>query len=362
MDGELRIAQIAPLWVRVPPPGYGGTERFVSALTEELVRRGHRVTLFAAGGSVTSARLRPGSPAPLWDLDAPDGLAPHIVMVEDAIRQSDGFDIVHSHLDWLPWLAGERFHAPLITTLHGRLDPPEQRALLAAYRGQPLVSISDAQRRPVDDLDLDWIATIHHGLNLAGTYRLGAGDGGYLAFVGRVSPEKDLPAAMRVAIRTGLRLKIAARVDPSEEAYFRQHVAPLLEHPLIEWLGELDDCRKAELLAGAHALLLPLDWDEPFGLVVIEALASGTPVIARRRGSLPEIVGHGIHGFLVETEDELVTAVGLVGSLDRAACREWALARFSVGRMADDYERAYQTVIERWSAWRPAVTMGLAGR
>jgi glycosyltransferase involved in cell wall biosynthesis len=343
---KLRIAQLAPLWARIPPRGYGGTERVVHALTEALVRRGHQVTLFAAAGSVTSACLRPGSPAPLWELKGADTFIAQLLQVEDVIRHSAEFDIVHSHLDGLPWLAGERFKAPLINTLHGRLDLPAQRALLAAYRGQPLISISDSQRRPTDNLHLNWVATIHHGLELAQTYKLGKGDGGYLAFVGRIAPEKDPVTAIRVAIRAGIPLRIAARVDPADEEYHQQRIVPYLSHPLIKWLGEIDESAKAELLAGARALLMPIDWEEPFGLSFIEALASGTPVIARPRGSLPEILVHGVHGFLVETEEELLTAVRRAGSLNRAACRAWALERFSVERMVDDYERAYLAVLE----------------
>jgi glycosyltransferase involved in cell wall biosynthesis len=342
---KLRIAQLAPLWVRLPPSGYGGTERVVHALTEALVRRGHEVTLFAAGGSVTSACLRPGSPGPLWELKGADTSIAQLLQVEDVIRHSAEFDVIHSHIDGLPWLGGERFKAPLISTLHGRLDLPPQRALLAAYRGQALISISDSQRRPVHDLHLNWVATVHHGLELAQTYRLGEGDGGYLAFVGRIAPEKDPVAAIRVAIRAGIPLRIAARVDPVDEEYHQKHVVPYLNHPLIEWLGEIDERAKAELLAGACALLMPIDWEEPFGLSFIEALASGTPVIARPRGSLPEIVVSGVHGFLVETEDELLAGVKRLAYLDRAACRAWALERFSVERMVDDYERAYREIL-----------------
>lgn len=329
----------------------------VHALTEELVARGHDVTLFAAGGSVTSAHLRAGSPGPLWGLKDADVGTTQLLQIEDVLRQSSGFDIIHSHIDGLPWLASGGFNAPLITTLHGRLDLAPQRALLTAYRGQPIVSISDAQRRPVRDLHLNWIATIHHGLNLGHNYRLGEGEGGYLAFVGRISPEKDPVTAIRVAIRAGLPLRIAARVDPVDKAYFRQTVRPYLKHPLIEWLGEIDDLAKIELLAGARALLMPINWEEPFGLSFIEALASGTPVIARPRGSLPEIVVHGLHGYLVETEDELVAAVRRVDSIDRASCRKWALERFSVKRMVDDYERAYFDIIKA-GLWGSRMTSG----
>ena len=350
---KLRIAQLAPLWVQVPPPRYGGTERVVHALTEELVARGHDVTLFAAGGSVTSAHLRTSSPGPLWELKDADADIAHVLQIEDVVRQSSNFDIIHSHINGLPWLASERLTAPLVTTLHGRLDLVHQRKLLATYAGQPIISISDWQRRPVGDLHLNWIATIHHGLDLEHSYRLGEGNGGYLAFVGRMSPEKDPVTAIRVAIRAGLPLKIAARVDPSDELYFREKVEPYLKGPSVEWLGEINEPAKIALLAGARALLMPVDWDEPFGLSFIEALASGTPVIARPRGSLPEIVVNGLHGFLVETEDQLVASVLQVDSIDRTTCRKWALERFSAKRMAGDYEDAYMQVIEAKSARRP---------
>lgn len=318
----------------------------VHALTEELVSRGHNVTLFAAGGSITSAHLRACSPGPLWDLNEIDANITQLLQIEDVVRQSAGFDVIHSHLDGLPWLVSERFKAPLITTLHGQLRLPIQRRLLAAYPAQPIISISDAQRRPVADLHLNWIATVHHGLNLQDPYLAGEGKGNYLAFVGRISPEKDPVTAIRVAIRAGLPLKIAARIDPLDESYFREEVEPFLQHPLVEWLGEIDNLAKINLLGEARALLMPINWDEPFGLSFIEALACGTPVIARPRGSLPEIVVHGLHGFLVESEDQLVSAVSHLDSIDRAACRSWALEQFSAGRMANDYEDAYVRVIE----------------
>jgi glycosyltransferase involved in cell wall biosynthesis len=343
-DAALRIAEVAPLFTAVPPPRYGGTERVVHALTEELVRRGHRVTLFAAGGSRTAAELHECCPRPLWEMPRDDPLAYRALQVEELVRRSGEFDVVHSHVEYLPWLAGERLRAPIVTTLHGRLDLSGLRAIFEAARGWPLVSISDAQRRPVEDLSLNWVATVHHGLDLASTYSLGSGDGGYLVFLGRIAPDKDPVTAIRVAIRSGLPLKIAARVDPSDAEFFQRFVKPWLDHPLVEWIGQQDDRSKDELLGGARALLLPVDWDEPFGLTFIEALATGTPVISRPRGSLPEIVRHGEHGFLVHAEDEMVRACRMAGELDRAACRRWALERFSVKRMADGYERVFREV------------------
>ena len=340
----VRIAQIAPPFVRIPPARYGGTERVVHVLTEELVRRGHDVTLFAAGTCETTAHLHPVCPRPLWEMGAADPLAIRVLQVEEVVRRSGEFDVLHSHVDYLPWLAGDRLRAPLVTTLHGRLDLPELRPLFHAYRGQALVSISNAQRRPLADLALNWVATVHHGLNLDETYRLGSGRGGYLVFLGRIAPEKDPVTAIRVAIQAGLQLKIAARVDSVDAQYFQTQVEPLLGHPLIEWVGELDDRGKAELLEGALALLMPVAWDEPFGLVFIEALAAGTPVISRPRGSIPELIRHGAHGFLAETDDELVEACRAANLVDRAGCRRHALTRFSASRMVDDYERVYRAL------------------
>lgn len=342
----MRIAQVAPLHVRVPPQRYGGTERVVHALTEGLVRCGHQITLFAAGGSHTTAELHATTPRPLWQMELGDPLAYRVLQVEELIRRSGEFDLIHSHVDYLPWLAGERLRAPLLTTLHGRLDLPELRPLLATYRNQRLVSISDAQRRPVNDLRLNWVATVHHGLDLATTFQLGIGDGGYLVFLGRISAEKDPVTAIRVAIGASMPLHIVARVDRGDQPFFESQVRPLLDHPLIHWHGELDDAAKGELLGRAAAMLVPIDWDEPFGLAFIEALACGTPVVSRPRGALPELLRHGEHGFLVWTEAELVEACRRAPALDRAACRTWALERFSAERMVADYERVYEAVLQ----------------
>jgi glycosyltransferase involved in cell wall biosynthesis len=340
----LRIAQVAPLSVRVPPLRYGGTERVIHALTEELVRRGHEVTLFAAGTSLTSARLVAGSPVPLWPDGIFDGRGHESAQVEDVVERSGQFDIIHSHTDYFAPQARNRAQAPIVSTRHGRLDTPDVRAMMAAHRSR-LISISNAQRTPLADLELDWVATVYNGLFLRQTYRLGAGDGGYLVFLGRIAAEKDPVTAIRVAIRAGIPIKIAARVAPTDEAYHRDKVVPLLGHPLVEWLGELDDAKKSRLLARAIALLAPIDWPEPFGLTFIEALAAGTPVIARPRGSLPEIIKRGVHGFLCETEEELVEACRLTPGLDRVICRAWALEHFSAERMARDYERAYYQIL-----------------
>lgn len=338
---------MAPLAVRVPPAAYGGTERVVSILTEELVRRGHEVTLFAAGGSQTSARLRAGSAAPLWEIDKPDQVGYAILQAEDVVEHSGEFDVIHSHVDSLLWPFVSRLAAPLVTTLHGSLELPLERALLRHFGGQPLVSISDSQRKPVRDLELNWIATIHHGLPPAAFPARGEGDGGYLLFLGRIAPEKGPVIAIRAAQRARIPLKIAARVGPEDRRYFEDAVAPLLSDPLVEWLGEVAEQEKIELLRHAVALLLPVQWDEPFGMVFIEALACGTPVISSRRGSLPELVRQGVNGFLVEGGDALVEACRAAGRLSRGACRESAADRFSAARMTGAYEAAYHQVIAR---------------
>ncbi len=342
----MRVAQVAPVVLPVRPVRYGGTERVIFALTEELVRLGHDVTLFAAGTSRTSARLIPCSPRPLWDLDPSESVAYPHGQLDRVSRQLRQFDIVHTHTDRLLCLARDTMATPLVATLHGRVDLPETWPILRAEPEHPLVSISDSQRRPAAGLRLNWAATVHHGLDLAHSYRLGRGAGGYLLFLGRVSPQKDPVTAIKVAIRSGFRLKIAARVDPADEDFFRDEVRPLLGHPLIEWLGEQTDRQKPALLAGAAGLMVPIKWEEPFGLVFIEALASGTPVISHPRGSVPEFLRDGEHGFLVESEDELVEACRNLYTIDRRACRDWALQRFSVERMTTDYLGVYRKIID----------------
>jgi glycosyltransferase involved in cell wall biosynthesis len=343
---KLRIAQVAPLFVRVPPARYGGTERVIYELTEELVRRGHDVTLFADATSETSGRLRAVAPVPLWELESHHRIPYQIAQVDEVVSSAQNFDVIHWHIDYMHWLLAGQVRTPWLTTLHGRLDSDSVRRLFIRYPGQPVVSISDAQRRPLAGVPANWIATVHHGLGLAQTYELGAGDGGYVAFVGRSSPEKGIVTAIKVAIRAGVPIKIAARVGESHKAYHEKEVVPLLGHPLVEWLGEVTESQKARLLAGAMALLMPIDWDEPFGLSFIEALAAGTPVITRPKGALPGLMRHGEHGFFAESEDELVDSCLRVQLIDRAACREWAISRFSTGRMVDAYESAYRRVLD----------------
>ena len=335
----MRIAQVAPLYESVPPRHYGGTERVVSFLTEELVARGHEVTLFASGDSVTRARLVPACPEALRPSGRQvDALALHLAMLLRAYEQARTFDVVHCHTDYLGLPLARLAARPTVVTLHGRLDLPEAHPVYRAFPEAGLVSVSDAQRLPVPGLT--WAGTVHHGLP-ADLFRFHPGPGRYLLFLGRISPEKAPDAAIRVAIAAGVPLRIAAKVDPVDRAYFDAVVRPLLAHPLIEFVGEVDDRGKEALLADALALLFPIDWPEPFGLVVIEALACGTPVIARRRGSVPELVTEGVTGFVCETEAEMAAAVARLPTLSRASCREAFDRRFTVGRMADDYLRLF---------------------
>jgi glycosyltransferase involved in cell wall biosynthesis len=336
----MRIAQVAPLFTSVPPTEYGGTERVVHTLTQELVKRGHEVTLFAAGGSKTSAKLHSSSPEPLWKSGG-DALAWHAIEIEQVVKRADDFDVIHSHLELLPWIGGERYRKPLVTTMHGRLDLPEHRKLLSEFREWPLVSISNAQRKPVADLKLCWIATVYHGLDLEHTYELGDGSGGYLAFVSRLSPEKAPALAIKTALKAGMKIVVAGPIPEADREYFEAEVRPLAKDSNVEITGELDDAGKNEVIGKAAGFLVPIQWDEPFGLAFIEALAAGTPIISCRRGSLPELIEDGRHGFLVNSETELVEACKKVATLDRQECRRWVIERFSPARMAAGYEDVY---------------------
>jgi glycosyltransferase involved in cell wall biosynthesis len=338
----MRIAQVAPLFESVPPRLYGGTERIVSYLTEELVRRGHDVTLFASGDSATRATLVPVVERAMR-LDA----ARRDVLAAEFIRQlgmvfsrAADFDVIHCHVDYLAFPFGALTPTPTVHTIHGRLDLPHLVPVYRQFRTVPLVSISDAQRIPLASLGVRWAGTVYHGLPVE-RYAFAPGDGGYLAFLGRLSPEKQADLAIEVARRVGLPLRIAAKVDPADQEYFEQVIAPLLDDPLVEFLGEIGDADKAAFLGGARALLFPIDWPEPFGLVMIEAMACGTPVIARPCGSVPEVVVHGRTGFLADTLVDLAEAVKRLDEIDRAECRRHVEARFSVARMAEDYERVY---------------------
>jgi glycosyltransferase involved in cell wall biosynthesis len=336
----MKIAQIAPLVESVPPRLYGGTERVVFHLTEELVRLGHEVTLFATADSRTSARLVAGAPrATRLDPRSPDPLPYHLAMLERVRAHAGEFDVLHFHLELLHLPLFRPFAHKTVTTLHGRLDLPGLAEIYHLFDDMPLVSISHAQRRPLRVAN--WLATVHHGLPAPAAVPAATPERGYLAFLGRVSPEKGLERAIEVARRAGMRLRIAAKVDRADQAYWKSRIVPLLADPLIEYLGEVGEADKPALLGNAAALLFPIDWPEPFGLVMIEAMACGTPVIAWAAGSVPEVVEHGVTGFVVRSVDEAVAALGTLSRLDRAAVRRRFIERFSVARMARDYVAAY---------------------
>ena len=345
MSRPLRIAQVAPLFERVPPEGYGGTERIVSFLTEGLVRRGHAVTLFAAGGSHTRGRLvAPTRRALRLDPDPPDPLAAHLVQMAQVFERSRDFDVIHCHVGHIAFPFARVAGASTVHTQHGRLDLPSLYPMFRHFRELPLVSISHAQRQPFRHLGVTWAGTVYHGLPLD-DYSFHRRRGGYLAFLGRISPEKRPDLAIAVARQVGMPLKVAAKVDPVDQEYYEREIAPLMHHPLVEFIGEIDDRAKPEFLGGARALLMPIDWPEPFGLVMIEALACGTPVIARRRGSVPEVLRHGRTGFVAETVEEMAEAVRRLDRIDRAECRRDVEARFTVERMTAGYEAIYGSLV-----------------
>ncbi len=356
----MRIAQVSPLWESVPPKLYGGTERIVSYITEELVAMGHDVTLFASGDSETSAKLEAICPQALrLNTGIFNRDAPLIMQQERALGVSGNFDIVHSHLDFLGFPVARRNAVPMVTTLHGRLDLPELEPVFREFIEMPLVSISASQRRPLPWAN--WAGTIHHGLprNL---YSFHSKSEGYLAFLGRISPEKRPDQAIEIAKRSGIPLKMAAKVDPADRVYYEAAVEPLLNHPLIEFVGEISDAEKNDFVGNAIALVCPYDWPEPFGLVLIEALACGTPVLAYRRGSIPEIIDHGVTGFVCETVDEMVEAVGQVPYLERRRCRAAFDERFTADRMARDYVALYERILEGASVQAAAHKANGGGR
>jgi len=341
----MNIAQVAPLFEAVPPKSYGGTERVVHYLTEALVRQGHNVTLFASGDSRTSARLVAGSVQRLGlNVSCFDAVLHQTYLLEQVMQMAEEFDVIHYHLDIQHQPLASRMAVASITTLHNRLDQPPMSLVYRDFPQAALVSISDDQRRPMPKAN--WIGTVYHGLPLD-LYPASAGPGRYLAFLGRMSPEKRPDRAIEIAIRSGLPLRMAAKIDARDRPYFENVIQPLLAHPLIEFIGEIGEGQKAEFLGHASALLFPIDWPEPFGLVMIEALACGTPVIAYRRGSVPEVIEDGVTGFLVNDEDEAVRAVQCISQLSRARCRTSFEERFSDDRMARNYFRAYQTITEQ---------------
>ena len=341
----MRIAQVAPLAEAVPPKLYGGTERVVSWLTEELMRQGHDVTLFASGDSTTSAKLVPCVPKGLRLAGIRDHIASHLVMLNEVRSRADQFDIIHFHVDLLQHVLFRDLAHKCLTTLHGRLDLPDFMPVYQTFQEMPLVSISDSQRTPMPP-HVNWLATVHHGLP-ASVCPFNEQGGGYLAFLGRIAPEKRPDRAVEIAKRAGIALKIAAKVDPTDKAYFDEVIEPLLDHPLIEFVGEIDEEAKCDFLGHALALLFPIDWPEPFGLVMIEAMSAGTPVIAFHNGSVPEVVVDGVTGFIVETMDEAVTAARQVEYLGRARVREVFECRFTAARMAQDYVHAYDTLLTK---------------
>ena len=341
----MRIAQVAPLHESVPPKGYGGTERVVSYLTEALVRQGHEVTLFASGDSITEAKLVPPCPRALrLDPHCVDRMAHHILMLEMVARMQSEFDVVHFHIDYMHFPFSRRWNVSHVTTLHGRLDLADLVSLYREFSEVPLVSISDSQRSPLPWVN--WRETVYHGLP-TNLYSLRESPGEYLAFIGRISPEKRVDRAIKIARRIGMRLKIAAKVDTVDREYFRSVIEPLLKCPEVEYIGEIEERDKDEFLGKAHALLFPVDWPEPFGMAMIEAMACGTPVVAWNRGSVPEVIDQGRTGFVVNSMAEAIRAVKKVPSLSRGRCRESFEKRFTADRMAQDYLRIYRLLRDR---------------
>ena len=336
----MRIAQIAPLIESVPPRLYGGTERVVAFLTEELVDMGHDVTLFASGDSITSAKLAPQWPCALrFDTGMRDTIAPQILMMEQVCRRADEFDLLHFHTDYWSFSLFSRQPTPFLTTLHGRLDLPEIGPLYDCFNDIPLVSISNAQRRPVPQAN--FIGTVHNGVP-EDLLTPQTTTPHYLGFLGRICPEKRPDLAIRIALQAGIPLKIAAKVDRVDQTYYEEEIRPMIDGRDVEFLGEISDAEKPEFLSGAVGLLVPIDWPEPFGLVMIEAMACGTPVIAFNRGSVPEIVKHGLTGFIVNDVAQAVAAIPHLAGLSRDVIREQFVQRFTARRMAEGYLALYR--------------------
>jgi glycosyltransferase involved in cell wall biosynthesis len=344
---RMKIAQVAPLMESIPPKFYGGTERVVSYLTEELVRQGHEVTLFASGDSQTAAILHATVPAALRLNPAiQDPLAYQILQLEEVRRRAHEFDVVHFHSEYL--------HLPLIralgltnavTTMHGRLDLPDYRPLFAEFCDAPLVSISASQRTPLGQCH--WVGTVHHGLPDSVCRFRPVARGDYVAFIGRISPEKRADRAIEIARRAGVRLKIAAKIDSVDRVYFQESIAGLIRGPHVEFVGEIGENDKEDFLGDARALLFPIDWPEPFGLVMIEAMSCGTPCVAWREGSVPEIISEGRNGFIVDSLDDAVAAVHHSARLDRAVVRSCFEKAFTAERMTRDYLEIYRALIAR---------------
>jgi glycosyltransferase involved in cell wall biosynthesis len=347
----MRIAQVAPLYESVPPKLYGGTERIVSYLSEELVLQGHEVTLFASGDSVTGAHLvSPCERSLRLNPECVDQLAHHVVMLEQVFKDSTGFDVIHYHTDYLHFSLSRRQPTPSLTTLHGRLDIPDLVPLYREFSERPVVSISNAQREPLPWLN--WQATVYHGLPPE-LFTLREKPGQYLAFLGRISPEKRVDRAIEIAKRIGMPIKIAAKLDMTDQGYFKQVVRPLLNHSLAEFIGEIGEAEKNDFLGNAHVLLFPIDWPEPFGLVMIEAMACGTPVIAYPHGSVLEVIQEGVTGFIVKDLREAVRAVKQIPKLDRKRIRQAFEERFTAPHMAKGYLAVYEKLRSEQSSQRP---------
>ena len=335
----MKIAQISPLHESVPPRTYGGTERVVHYLTEALVRQGHEVTLYASADSRTSATLRPVIPEALrLSRERRDPLTWHLLQLAQVAREAGDYDIIHFHTEFLHFPLWRRMEVPQITTLHGRLDLADLKPFYQEFRDMPVISISDHQRTPLPMAH--WAGTVYNGVP-AELYTFQPEPGDYLAFLGRISPEKGPELAIEIALKAGMPLKMAAKVDAVDQDYFTSRVEPLLKHPLIEFIGEVDEQGKNALLGGARALLFPIQWPEPFGLVMIEAMACGTPVIAFRQGSVPEVMRDGVSGYVVESVEAAVAALARIDAIDRAGCRAYFEQRFTAERMAEGYMKRY---------------------
>jgi glycosyltransferase involved in cell wall biosynthesis len=355
----VRIAQISPLYESVPPKLYGGTERVVHFLTEALVDLGHDVTLFASGDSTTRAELIAGAPEALRLSRCADPIAPHYAMMEEVFARADDFDVLHFHTDYFGYSLARRHTVPYVTTMHGRLDTPELEPIFRTFGEAPLISISDSQRRPHPRAN--WQGTVYHGLP-SDLYRPVDRHGGYLGFVGRISPEKRVDRAVEIARRLGMPLKVAAKLDFKDLEYFQREIEPLFADPLIEYVGEIGEADKNAFMGGAAALLFPIDWPEPFGLVMIEAMACGTPVVAFRCGSVPEVMRDGVSGFVADSIDKAVAATARAVELPRAGVRAYFEERFTAPRMAEDYVEIYEEMIEsaRRRRGRGRTAFGLA--
>ncbi|HZC58334.1 MAG TPA: glycosyltransferase family 4 protein [Xanthobacteraceae bacterium] len=338
----MHIAQVAPLTEAIPPKLYGGTERVVSWLTDELIALGHEVTLFASGDSTTSAKLEAMWPRALrLDGSVRDPNALHMMMLEQVYRRAADFDFLHFHLDYYPFSLFSRQPTPFLTTLHGRLDLPEHQPVFDTFASVPVVSISNAQRRPLPQAN--WVRTVPHGLPEK-LLQPKPVKPSYFAFLGRIAPEKGIDRAIRIAQHCGVQLKVAAKVDRADREYYEEKIAPIIKSNDVDFIGEINDKEKSDFLSGAHVLLIPIDWPEPFGLVTIEAMACGTPVIAYNRGSVPEIIEDGLTGFVVEDEGGAIGAVDRLGHLSRDKIRRRFEERFTARRMAQDYLRVYRSL------------------